>query len=190
MREANKALAKTALTRADIELGKSPEIKELKKMLHTGIYEFRVRLALYKKGKLSARGLLLNDDIYNLPLGKKDLKGVILIDNDVMDLLGRFKLTNNLAEKGDPLTAFMVEHDDKLYELFKDMKDMSQEDRVKDDEYIQLFNIAYNRISSKIVDHAMSTAFDENPELRENYIKVMKESAAAEQAKKTSVDGN
>ena len=175
MREANKALAKTALTREDIELNEAPEMKSLKKMLHTDIYEFKARLALYKKKKLSPRGFLMNNDIYNLPIGKKDSKGVILIDNDIMDLLNRFNLVNELAGNGDALTAFLIEHDDRLYELFKEMNDLPTEDKIKDDEYTQLFSITYNRTSDKLIEHAMSMAFDEYPELKEEYMTLMEE---------------
>jgi hypothetical protein len=173
MREANKALAKTALTREDIELSEAPEMKNLKKMLHTDIYEFKVRLALYKKKKLSPKGFLLNNDIYNLPIGKKDAKGVVFIDNDVMDLLSRFNLVNGLAQNGDALTAFLIEHDDKLYELFKEMNDLAPDDKIKDDEYAQLFSITYNRTSDKLIEHAMSVAFDEFPELKNEYFNIL-----------------
>lgn len=190
MREANKALARTALTREDIELNEAPEMKSLKKMLHTDIYEFKVRLALYKKKKLSPRGFLMNNDIYNLPIGKKDSKGTILIDNDVMDLLSRFELANSLAQQGDALTAFLIEHDDKLYELFKEMKDVAPEDKIKDDEYTQLFSITYNRTSDKLIEHAMSMAFDEHPEIKEEYMILMEERVKAQRLADAETKGD
>lgn len=185
MREANKASANTVLTRKDIEQNDAPEMKSLRKMLHTEIYAFKIRLALYKKGKLSSKGFLMNNDIYNLPIGKKDAKGTVLIDNDIMDLLSRFELANGLAQQGDALTAFLIEHDDKLYELFKEMKDVAPEDKIRDDEYVQLFSLTYARTSDKLIEHALSVAFDENPELKEEYLNIIeKQAKAALDAKK------
>ena len=120
MKKLSKVIKDQILTEKDFRDSlKDVKIKKFVDMLSNNMYGFRVKTALYQAGKISAKGLLFGDNIFNLPLGKKSPKGEIMIDNDLLAIFDRFLLTEEMSVQGDALTAFMVDHDDSLYQVIK-----------------------------------------------------------------------
>jgi hypothetical protein len=164
MREINKAKKAAELTPKDFAkaIGNN-KIEALTHMLRSDLYAYRIKKYLYDEGKISPNGFLFNDNIYNLPLGKKDAKGEILIDSGIMAIFDRFMFSDKLAEKGDALTAYIVDHDDALYEVL--MQNVSKEKKISEDEYIQVFNEAYKRVSTIILDAQINILLDSDTKL-------------------------
>lgn len=160
MREINKIKKAALLTPKDFAnaVG-NKKVESLTQMLRDDLYGFRVKKYLYDEGKISPKGLMFNDNIYNLPLGKKDIKGEILIDSGIMKIFDRFMFSDNLAEKGDALTAFIVDHDDALYEVL--MQNVSKEKKITEQEYIQVFNEAYKRVSNIILESKITSLLND-----------------------------
>lgn len=138
------------LTREDIQrsLGDA-NIAKFNRMLDINIYSYRIKLLMYKNGSLSPKGFFLNDDIFNLELGKK-IKGKIHIDDGVLEIFDRFLLADNFMESGDALTAFLIDHNDELYNTYK--KVSGGDEKIEDGEYLQLFNAVYNKVSNDLLD--------------------------------------
>jgi len=164
MKTQKRVLKNQPLTKADIEqvLGAGGRAVTLGRMLNNEQYSYKIKALLYSKGKVSARGFLLNNDIFNLPLGKKDPKGVILIDSDVMGILERYELSDSLAAKGDGLTAFLVDNSDTLYKV---LSEFDSDKAISEEEYVQVFNLVYNEISSKLTGMFISDFISKDPKL-------------------------
>jgi len=164
MKKLSKVIKDQILTEKDFrESLKDVKIKKFVDMLSNNMYGFRVKTALYQAGKISAKGLLFGDNIFNLPLGKKSPKGEIMIDNDLLAIFDRFLLTEEMSVQGDALTAFMVDHDDSLYQVIKANK--TAEVKMSDQEYIQIFSRAYNTTSDIIVENKISALIASDEEL-------------------------
>jgi len=149
------------LTKEDFKKGlTNGTIDTLDRMLHTPLYTFRVKEALYSKKLISPKGFLFNDNIYSLPLGKKNSKGEILIDDDILKLLDRFMLGEEFADKGDALTAFMIDYDDILYDVF-----LNQVEDITKDEYTYEFSKAYSRVTDLLLSYQVSDRINDDPEL-------------------------
>jgi hypothetical protein len=165
MEKASRIAKKTILTEKDFTEGasKNEKIFHFKRMLANNMYQFRVKHVLYEKGKISPKGFLFNDNIYNLPLGTKNGKGEILIDNDVLPIFDRYLLGESLISKGDALTAFVVDHSDFLYETI--LKDKTAEVKMTDTQYIEIFSMCYSTISNIILDNKVNFILNNTPEL-------------------------
>lgn len=143
------------------------KIDTLDRMFHTELYTFRIKAALYNKGAISAKGFLFNDSIYKLPLGKKNGKGEILIDDDILKLFDRFQLAEEFVEKGDTFTGFLVDHDDIFYTVFEDRKEGKE---MSENEYIMAFNDAYVRTSTLLLNYKVSNKIDNDEKLSTSLI--------------------
>jgi hypothetical protein len=169
MRQLNKEKAKQVLTKEDIKKGfNSKNIDAFDSMLNDDLYGFRVKKYFYEAGKLSKKGFLFNNDIYILPLGKKNSKGEILIDDAVLEIFDRYLLAKDFALKGDVMTAFLVDMSDTLYTVIKEqMKHKGTEKEMKETEYVMVFNTAYLEVTAALVDHDVNMYLSENPDLQE-----------------------
>lgn len=163
MRKENKEAKKHVLTEKDFLTSKDPKIVTLVRMLSTKLYSFNVKKALYAAGTISGKGLLFNDNIFNLPIGTKNSKGDILISNDVLSILDRYLLVEEIANQGDALTAFMVEHDDSFYAVIKANKDSDV--KVNQQEYTQIFSRCYGSMSDTILEHKVNILLQEDEKL-------------------------
>ena len=186
MKELNKAKKNLILTAKDFgkALGDS-KVKKFTDMLNNNLYHYRVKLALYRADKISPKGFLFNNDIYNLPLGKKNAKGEILIDNDILVIFDRFLLGEQLVKKGDALTAFISDHSDELYEALR--TNATKEKKISEDEYIQLFSLCYNDVSDRLLGSKVSEIIEEDMGLgtaMEDYRVEQEEKVEAELKKK------
>lgn len=154
------------LTKKDfIDARNNDKIVHFTKMLSNNMYAFRVKLALYCAKKISPKGFLFNDDIYSLPLGTKNGKGEILIDNDVIPIFDRYLLAESMIEKGDALTAFVVDHSDALYNAI--LSNKTSEVKMTDQQYIEIFSMAYSTLSNIILDQKINFILTNTPELAE-----------------------
>jgi hypothetical protein len=168
MREVNKIKKKKAeQARISVEdfmkaLGDT-KVESFTMMLRTDSYAFKIKKYLLEDKKLSVRGFLYNDNIFNLPLGKKDDEGNLLIDNGIMELFDRFMFSAELVKNGDALTAFIVDHDDTLYNILKD--NTSEEKKMTEEDYIREFNSAYTRLSRAVLDSNINTYMSDNEEI-------------------------
>jgi len=149
------------------------KVAKLDKMLNANIYAFRVKKLLFDKKKISPRGMLLNDDIYNLTIGKKDAKGVILIDSDIMELMNRFSLAEQFVESGDALTGFFIDHSDVLYEAVRPPEEGKE--KISEGEYVQVFNKVYDDMSEKFLGVEVSMMLVDDPKLEKLYMKIIAE---------------
>ena len=166
MKKETKIIKMQILKRETFEAGsKDPKIAAFMKMLSINIYAFRVKAALYNAKKIPVRTFLFGDDIYNLPLGKVNDKKEILIDSDILPVFDRYMLAEEMVKKGDALTAFVVDHDDLLYATY--LKNLGTEQKIDENEYIQIFSMAYNNLSDIILQHKVDTMISspENTEL-------------------------
>ena len=164
MKKASRVIKDQILTEKDFREGlKDEKIKKFVDMLSSNLYSFRVKAALYADKKISARGFLYNDNIYNLPLGKKNDKGQILIDNSLLEIFDRYLLSEDMTMKGDALTAFMLDHDDSLYAVLRE--NMTAKDKMTSQEYIQIFSRAYNTTSEIILEHKINMLVSTDPAL-------------------------
>jgi hypothetical protein len=168
MRELNKfdkkLKEKTTLTQKDfMEAFKDPKVKKIIQMLNNDFYSFRVKRYLYKENKLSAKGFMYNDNIYNLALGKKNEQGDILIDDGILKIFDRFMLSDQIASKGDALTSFMIDHSDHVYNILK--KDIESKTKTSLEKYTFEFNKSYNEISTVILDDYITQFLSNNKEL-------------------------
>lgn len=146
MRKINREKKKVILTKEDIKKGlKDSSIDSFDKMLNTDLYSFRIKQYLYSDKKISARGFLFNDDIYNLPLGKKDRKGNILIDDGIIKIFDRFLLAQTFVEDDDVLVGFLVDSSDLLYETICKIADKGEE-VVTESDYVSVLNVAMSEI--------------------------------------------
>ena len=151
------------LTREDILRSLGDETTEkFNKMLSISIYAYRIKLYMYQKGALSPKGFLLNDDIFNLDLGKK-IGGEIHIDEGVLKIFDRYTLVENFIESGDALTAFLIDHSDELYDVYR--KAVEEDEDISSEEYLQVFNAAYNNVSADLLDIRIDKLLCDNKEL-------------------------
>lgn len=147
------------LTREDIKKNiNDPKINNLDRMLNLPLYIYRVKAMLYEGKQISARGFLFNDDIYSLPIGKKNAKGEILIDSKIMEFMNRFMLAEEFVDKGDTLTAFLVDHDDIFYDSFVDgtYHGLVDKNANANEQYVNDFNEAYIRTSNLLLNYQVS----------------------------------
>lgn len=166
MKKQSRIIKDQVLTEKDFREGlKDAKIKKFVDMLSNNLYSFRVKSTLFLEKKISARGLLYNDNIYNLPLGKKNDKGQILIDNSLLPIFDRYLLSEDMTLKGDALTAFLVDHDDALYQVLKE--NISSEEKISEQEYIQIFSGAYNSVSDIVLSHKINEMINDHTELYE-----------------------
>lgn len=166
MKKESRVAKSMILTEKDfISASKNEKIASLIKMLSNNIYGFRVKVALYYDKKISEKGLLFNDNIYNLPLGTKNGKGEILIDNSILAVFDRYLLAEDMASKGDALTAFVVDHDDMLYNAI--LANKTADIKMSEEKYIELFSMAYSSLSNIILDHKVNVLLTNTPELAE-----------------------
>lgn len=164
MKKESRIVKNQVLTEKDFRSSlKDAKIKKFVDMLSSNLYGFRVKEALYKEEKISAKGFLYNDNIYNLPLGKRNDKGEILIDNSLLPIFDRYLLAEEMTLNGDALTAFMVDHDDSLYQVIK--ANTTAEVKMTEQEYIQIFSRAYNTTSDIILENKINLLLSATPEL-------------------------
>lgn len=164
MKKASRVIKDQALSEKDFKASlKDAKIKKFVDMLSNNLYGFRVKQMLYSEGKISVKGLLYNDNIYNLPLGKRNDAGEILIDNSLLPIFDRYLLAEELTLKGDALTAFMVDHDDSLYQVMK--ANTTAVDKMSEQEYIQIFSRAYNTTSDIILEYKINKMLADTPEM-------------------------
>lgn len=168
MRKANKEKAKRKLTKRDIKKALTSSNMDLfDAMLHDELYSFRVKKHLYDTDQISKKGFLFNDNIYVLPLGVKDHKGAIMIANPIMEIFDRYTLAKEFAEKGDVMTAFLIDSSDSLYNTIKNsLKDKGTEGEMNEKEYVVAFNTAYLEVNAALVDHEVTMYLNENPDLQ------------------------
>ena len=167
MRKLNKEKKKLVITKKDLytETEGSP-LYDLSRMAYTDIYEVRIRKYLFEKGDLSAKGFLFNSDVLTLPgIAKRNAKGEILLDNHILELLDRFKLSQNLFNSGNELLAFLVDVDDALYDSIKaapNKEDVFEGEFVKEE-----VKKAYSRIMRTIIDFDVNNYILSRDELQE-----------------------
>lgn len=166
MRKVNKENRK--LTKKDIKKALSNKsTDQFDAMLHNDLYSFRIKKHLYESGQISKKGFLFNDNIYVLPLGKKNAKGEIMIANEVMEIFDRYTLAKEFAEKGDVMTAFLVDTSDTLYNTIKkSLSEKGSAGEVNEQEYVMAFNTSYLEVTAAIVDHEVNLYLVANPDLR------------------------
>lgn len=105
----------------------------LQLMLNEEIYATRIKIKAYGLGFIGERDFLNMTDPYDLPLG---LDGEnFRLANYVVEEMTRFNLSSTLAEKGDLLTAYMVDRYDSLYETIT----AAAEDFITDTAYQEEF---------------------------------------------------
>ena len=166
MREVNKYKKKKAeqekLTASDFmaALGDT-KVELFMNMLRTETYAFKIKKYLFENKKLSVRGFLYNDSVFNLKLGKKDDKGNILIDNGIIDIFDRYMFSSEMAKNGDALTAFLIDHDDKLHEILKE--NTSKEKKMTEDDYVKEFSQAYNRVDAHVLNSIVNNYIEGTP---------------------------
>jgi len=137
-------------------------------MLNNDLYSFRVKKHFYTEGKLSKKGFLFNDNIYVLPLGKKNSKGEILIDDAVLKIFDRYLLSKDFALKGDVMTAFLIDMSDSLYAVIKEsLKHKGTDKEIKESDYVMSFNNAYLEVTAALVDHEVTMYLNDNQDLQE-----------------------
>jgi hypothetical protein len=138
----------------------------LDRMLDTPLYTFRVLKCLYEDGSLSVAGFLNNDDVYHLRIAGTGGKGELLIKDEILALFTRFNMAGGFAEKGDALTAFLLDNDDKFYEYFDDALNNKEEGADIDEEiYAGEFNLAYNRIGTILLNQNANDYMNNNEEI-------------------------
>jgi hypothetical protein len=166
MKKASRVAKAQILTKDGfIKASKNETVHKFMLMLRLNIYAYRVKLALYEDKKISKEGFLFNDDIYNLPLGTLNDKKEVLIDSSILPIFDRYLLTEEMALKGDALTAFVVDHSDMLYERI--LMNKKAETKMSEEEYLQLFNLAYNDMSDIILNHKVNQLLTADSELNE-----------------------
>lgn len=183
MKKESKIIKMQILKRETFEASsKDPKIAAFMKMLDTNIYAFRIKAALYDAGKIPVRTFLFGDDIYNLPLGKINDKKEILIDTDILPIFDRYMLAEEMVKNGDALTAFVVDHDDLLYGTI--LRNKTSETKITDEEYIQVFNLAYNNLSDIILGHRIDVLIGDNVDLANELGKEVRKKISKELNKK------
>ena len=171
MRKANKEKAKRIpkkLTKRDIKKALNDTNMDLfDAMLHDELYSFRVKKHLYETDQISKKGFLFNDNIYVLPLGIKSPKGEIMIADPIMAIFDRYTLAKEFAEKGDVMTAFLVDSSDSLYNVIKtSMASKGKEGAMNEKAYVVAFNTAYLEVNAALVDHEVNLFLGENADLQ------------------------
>jgi hypothetical protein len=130
-------------------------------MLNNNLYAFRVKEALYNEKLIDAKSMLYNDNVFELPLAKTNVKKEILISNSLLEIFDRYLLCEELIRKGDSITAFLVEHNDVIYNVIK--ANTASDKKMTSDEYIQIFSQAYSNISDIILGHEINMLISSNP---------------------------
>lgn len=173
-REKTKREAQNILTKEDIKKALSDNSVDLfDLMLNTGVYEYKVKRYLYETGKLSVRGLLLNDDMYVLSLGKKEDDGTIMIDNGILALFDRFLMAKKCAEAGDTTTALLIDFSDTLYDvILKDKENKGTDKQLTKEEYVGIFNTAYTQVTSSVLDQEVMHYIESDKALKDEYIRI------------------
>lgn len=139
------------------------KINKFVSMLGSNLYGFRVKLALYQEKKILAKDMLYNDNIFSLPLAKRNDKKEISIDNSLLAIFDRYLLAEEMTQKGDALTAFMVDHNDDLYEVIK--QNSGEQKKISEQDYVQIFNSAYKITSDILLEHKINEVIAADPVL-------------------------
>jgi hypothetical protein len=139
------------------------KINKFVAMLGSNLYGFRVKLALYQDNKIEPKDLLYNDNIFSLPLAKRNDKKEILIDNSLLAIFDRYLLAEEMTQKGDALTAFMVDHNDELYQVIK--QNSGEQKKITEQDYVQVFNSTYKITSDILLSHKINEVIDADPVL-------------------------
>lgn len=141
------------------------KVSKFVSMLTSNLYSFRVKEALFLAEKIEAKDFLYNENIFELPLAVKGKKGEVLIDNSLLDVFDRFLLAEGLSQKGDALTAFMVDHDDTLYTALK--INIKSEDKITEQDYVQIFSDVYKRTSDILLEDIINKRVESSEKLNE-----------------------
>ena len=115
--------------------------------------------------KISAKAFLYNDDIFNLPLGKKTAKKELLIENGIMKIFDRFLLANNFIENEDYITALLVDADTAFYT--KLMKMMNSKERQNNEKYVDDVNEAFAAINKNLLHLEIETFLNTDKALQD-----------------------
>jgi len=161
---------KTKPITADDFINEPPESIAFKfyAMSVNDFFSFRLLLKHYKKGEISARGLLNLPSLLKFPfIVKRQDDGTILLSDTAQEELLRFNICQELLEKhSSPYLSLAVKFDDAFAEAYMKSKD---KDINKSEELKKSFDDAWVNINMTLASSAMTAYVYADEELQKKY---------------------